>query len=103
MTETPRWAWALSASAKKAELEELASDAERRGHVGRPGLGSRKHDLFVWLAACRREFWDAKAAEAAMARAAPAPRARPRGRIAADLCEITAAEVNAWLCGLPAE
>lgn len=93
MTEIPRWAMALPSNAKKAELAEMADQAAASGFRGRPLQGATKAVLTAWLIECKREFWAKRAPKRDPAPRRPAP--------ASSLCEIPAAEVNAWLRTLP--
>lgn len=64
---------------------------DQNGSYAVPG---RKSDLRDWINDRRRAYWDT-------AHTGGQPSKRRKNRVRADLCEITAAECNAWLRSLP--
>ncbi len=88
---TPIWCRSFGLSnAPRAELDRYLALAKADGFLDLDHRPATKGACIDLLARARSAFWDAQHA------AAQAPR-----RVRADLCTITAAEVNAWLASLP--
>lgn len=86
-----------------AYLKALAQEVPD-GYAISPRPTARKADIISWIEKCRRSHWDAQTTSHTLMISDLPPKksgARKSRRVRADLCEITATEVNAFLRTLP--
>lgn len=85
--------WLLMSFSLRNKVRELKSIAKAIPHNYRPynPVPYKKSDLVAYIRSARETYWDER--QAAGSKATPCP----------DLCEITAAECNEFLRGLPVE
>lgn len=84
------WLLAPLRVARTAELLAMISQAQAAGHAPSATVLGTNDRRRAWLAAAREAEWSRRAAP-------------PRASSRPVRCEITAAEVNAWLRDLPVE